>query len=80
MDIPVFMEKPPGVDVGNDTNKQAYVIEVKSLLYGLKQSSSNCYDCPKKGLERQDFTESKADPCVFLKKGMIISTYADDRI
>ena len=58
------MEIPPGVDVGNDSNKRAYVIELQSLLYGLNQSSANWYDCPKKGLERRGFTESKADPCV----------------
>ena len=80
LDVPVFMEIPPGVDVGNDTNKRAYVIELKSSLYGLKQSSANWYDCLKKGLERRGFSESKADPCVFLKKGMIILTYVDDCI
>ena len=80
LDVPVFMEIPPGIDVGNDTNKRAYVIELKSSLYGLKQSSANWYDCLKKGLERRGFTESKADPCVFLKKGMIILTYVDDCI
>ena len=41
LDVPVFMEIPPGVDVGNDTNKRAYVIELNSSLYGLKQSSAN---------------------------------------
>ena len=74
------MEIPPRVDVGNDTNKQAYVIQLKSLLYGLKQSSNNWYDCPKKGLERQGFTEFKADPCVFLKEGMVILTYVNNCI
>ena len=45
-----------------------------------KQSSANWYDCLKKGLERRGFRESKADPCVFMKKGMIILTYVDDFI
>ena len=38
------------------------------------------YNCLKKGLERRGFTKSKADPCVFIKKGMIILTYVDDCI
>ena len=51
------------------------MISLKSSLYGFKQSSSNWYDCLKKGLERRGFCESKADPFVFMKKGMIILTY-----
>ena len=56
------------------------MISLKSSLYGIKKSSSNCYDCLKKGLERHGFCESKADPCVFMKKCMIILTYVDDCI
>ncbi len=80
LDVPVFMEIPPGIDVCDGANKRAYVIELKSSLYGLKQASANWYDCLKKGLERRGFKESKADPCVFIKKGMIILTYVDDCI
>lgn len=80
LDVPVFMEIPPGIAIGGGINKRAYVIELKSSLYGLKQSSANWYDCLKKGLERRGFVESKADPCVFMKKGMIILTYVDDCI
>ena len=58
--------------------KDEYFISLKSSLYGLKQSSANWYDCLKKGLERRGFRGSKADPCVFMKKGMIILTYVDD--
>ena len=56
------------------------MISLKSSLYGLKQSSANWCDCLKKGLERRGFRESKADPCVFMKKGMIILTYVYDCI
>jgi hypothetical protein len=80
LDVPVFMKLPPGIDVGKDAQKDAYVISLKSSLYGLKQSSANWYECLKKGLERRGFTESKSDPCVFLKKDMIILTYVDDCI
>ena len=56
------------------------MISLKSSLYGLKQSSANWYDCLKKGLDLRGFRESKADPCVFMNKGMIILTYLDDCI
>ena len=56
------------------------MISLKSSLYWLKQSSANWYEYLKKGLERGGFRESKADPCVFMKKGMIILTYVDDCI
>ena len=38
LDVPAFMEIPPGVDVGSIINKLVYVIELKSSLYGLKQA------------------------------------------
>ena len=56
------------------------MISLKSFIYGLKQSSANWYDFLKKGLERHGFCDSKADPCVFMEKGMIILTYVDDCI
>ena len=61
-------------------NKQVYVIELKSILYGLKQASANWYDCLKTGIERCGFKESQTDSCVFIKKGMVILCYVDDCI
>ena len=47
----------------------------------MKQSSANWYAYLKEGLERRGFKEeSKADPCVFIKKSMIVLTYVDDCI
>ena len=79
MDVPVYMKLPTGIDVANG-NKDEYLISLKSSLYGLKQSSANWYDFLKKGFEMRGFTGYKADPCVFMKKGMIIFTYVDDCI
>ena len=76
LDVPVYMKIPPGVDIANGS-KDEYLISLKSSLYGLKQSSANWYDCLKKGIERRGFRDSKANPCVFMKKGMIIFTYVD---
>ena len=79
LDVPVYMKIPPGIDIENG-NKFEYLISFKSSLYGLKQSRANWYDCLKKGLELRGLRDSKADPCVFMKKGMIILTYVDDCI
>ena len=79
LDVPVYIKIPTGIDIENGS-KDEYLISLKSSLYGLKQSSANWYDCLKKGLERRGFRESKADTCVFMKKGMIILTYEDDCI
>ena len=79
LDVPVYMKIPPGINNENGS-KDEYLISLKSSHYGLKQSSANWYDCLKKGLERRGFRESKADPCVFMNKGMIIMTYVDDCI
>ena len=73
------MKIPPGINIENGS-KDEYLISLKYSLYGLKQSSANLYDYLEKGLERRGFRESKADPCVFMKKGMIILTYLDDCI
>ena len=75
----MYTKIPPGIDIENGSNDE-YLISLKSSLYGLKQSIDNWYDCLKKWLERCGFRESKADPCVFMKKGMIILTYVDDCI
>ena len=80
LDVTVYMELPAGIDLGHGIQKRAYVLELKKSLYGLKKASSNWYECLKKGLERRGFKESLADPCVFLKKGMIILVYVDDCI
>ena len=80
LDVPVFMELPPGMDLGPGVPRRAYVLELKKSLYGLKQASANWYDCLKKGLEQRGFKESLSDPCVFMKKDMFILVYVDDCI
>eukprot|EP00804_Cyclotella_cryptica_P006343 CCRYP_010172-RB/>CCRYP_010172-RB protein AED:0.32 eAED:0.32 QI:0/-1/0/1/-1/0/1/0/373 len=74
------MEIPIGVSVdGIHQNKKNVLRQLKSL-YGLKQASSNWYACSKQGLEDHGFKESQSDPCVFIRKDMIILVYVDDCI
>ena len=79
LDVPVYTKIPSGINIANGS-KDEYLISLKVSIYGIKQSSANWYDCLKKGLERRGFHNSKADPCVFMKKGIIILTYFDDCI
>jgi hypothetical protein len=78
LDTPVFMEIPVGVSVDGIHQNKAYVLRLRKSLYGLKQASSNWYSYLKKGLEDRGFKESQSDPCVFIRKDMIILVYVDD--
>jgi hypothetical protein len=62
-----------------DSDKQ-YILKLHQNLYGLKQGSYNWYKKLKQGPENRGFTPSAIDPCLFLKKGMIVLTYVDDCI
>ena len=52
LDAPVYMKIPPGIDIENGS-KNEYLISLKSLLYGLKESSANWYDFLKKSFVSQ---------------------------
>ena len=81
LEIPVYMEIPVGMTIGNDPDaRKQYVLKLKKSLYGLKNASANWHQFLKKGLELRGFTESKADCCVFIKTDMIVLVYVDDCI
>ena len=67
LDVPVYMEIPMGMELPNSEYKREYVLLLKKNLYGLKQASANWYDMLKTALQLRDFTESLADPCVFIQ-------------
>ena len=81
LDVDIWMELPRGMVPGHDEkNKHLYVLKLKKNLYGLKQASYNWFDKLKVGLMDRDFKPSRIDPCIYLKKGMIVLTYVDDCI
>jgi hypothetical protein len=80
LDTPIYMEIPVGVSVNGIHQNKKYVLCLLKSLYGLKQASSNWYACLKQGLEDSGFKESQSDPCVFMRKDMIILVYVDDCI
>ena len=74
------MELPAGIDFGPGIERRSYCFLLRKSLYGLKNAFKNWYDCLKKGLEHRGFKESVSDPCVFMKKGMIVLFYIDECI
>jgi len=68
LDVPVYMELPIGLEVtGRPGEGRTHVLRLRRSLYGLKQASANWYEKLKAGLELRGFSESVADPCVFIK-------------
>jgi len=82
LDVDIWMElpigfQPEGVDPSQTSN---YLLKLNVSLYGLKQASFNWFEKLKKGLMDREFVPSAIDPCLYLKKGMIVLTYVDDCI
>ena len=67
LDIPVYMELPLGMEIPGAAYKRQYVLHLKKNLYGLKQAANSWYDMLTEGLNLRGFSESVADPCVFMK-------------
>ena len=67
LDVPVCMELPLGMEIPGAAYKRQHVLLLKKNLYGLKQAANSWYDMLKKGLKLRGFSESVADPCIFIK-------------
>ena len=81
MDIWIYL--PAGFQVDGQTEEDSErrkILKLNKSLYGLKQASYNWYEKLKKGLEDRGFKPSSIDPCLYLKKGMIVLTYVDNCI
>ena len=83
LDVDIWMYLPAGFQVDGQTEDDSdrrYLLKLNKSLYGLKQASFNWYEKLKTGLIDRGFEPSKIDPCLYLKKGMIVLTYVDDCI
>ena len=70
----IYMECPNGLD-----HKPGEVLRLKKSIYGLVQAARQFYKRWKEVLNNIGFKESKADPCLFTKKGPVyLGTYVDD--
>eukprot|EP00957_Ditylum_brightwellii_P091571 6972353-Ditylum_brightwellii.AAC.1 len=79
LDVNVFMGLPVSMTVdGGDTYK--YVLRLNKSIYGLKQSSLNWVELLSGALQKKgrDFKPSQVDPCLFIRKDIVVPTYVDD--
>jgi len=58
--------------------KSNHVLKLKRCLYGLRQSPKNFYEHLKERLESIGFVQSKCDPCLFIRDGVLCLVYVDD--
>ena len=65
---------------GKDSESRAYVLKLKKCLYGLKQVSLNWFKKLNQGLMDQVFTPLDINPCLYLKKNMVLLTNVNDCI
>jgi hypothetical protein len=63
---------------GFEHKKEKWAPKLKHNLYGLVQVSRNWFLKLSAIYERLGFKQSKSDPCLFLRKDMIIVLYTDD--
>lgn len=79
LDIPVFMEQPPGFI---DQTKSNYVCRLRRSLYGLRQAPRQWYSKLVHNLTLLGFTSSNADSSLFIfRKGehvIFLLVYVDD--
>ncbi len=77
LDVDVYMELPLGC-VGPNGNRKSHVLKLNKSLYGLKQASHNWFNHLGKALTRLGYIQSKIDPCVWYKDGIVLLQYVDD--
>jgi Reverse transcriptase (RNA-dependent DNA polymerase) len=55
-------------------------VRIKKALYGLKEAPKEWFETFKKFMLDQGFHQSPVEPCIFFKKGIIVSLYVDDTL
>ena len=67
LDVPIFMELPPGIEP-KDRDCGEYVFKLKKFLYRLRQESLYWFEKRKTALTDRGYVSSKVDPCLFYLK------------
>jgi hypothetical protein len=80
LDVNIWMYLLIGFQVDTVNESKCYILKLNKSPYGLKQASLNWFKKLKQGLIDCGFHPSAINPCLYLKKGMIIITYIDDCI
>jgi hypothetical protein len=74
IDTNVYIEMP------RMFSTQGKVWKLRKSIYGLKQSPRNHFLHMKQKLEKLGFTQSNADPCLFISTTVICLVYVDDAL
>jgi len=88
VDCEVYMHIPAQFIVHNNTlefssaptpgNSEVYVLLISKNLYGLRQAGNNWFDKLRDSLLSRGFSQSSIDPCLFIRKDIILIVYVDD--
>lgn len=69
----IYAKCPPGLRYGSGNT-----IKILKALYGLKQSGREWFGQLVNWLVKCGFAQAKFDPCVFIKKEIVLAVYVDD--
>ena len=84
IDCELYMEQPEGFEEHGE-NGEKLICKLNKSLYGLKQSGRNWNNLLHEYLQKEGFTQSQADPCVYVrmidsKRCVIVIVWVDDII
>jgi hypothetical protein len=74
----VYLELPKGVHIGNPNKLKKPCLKLLKSIYGLKQSSRVFWLTFRDHMLSEGFKQCSADPCCFVKDGIVCSIHVDD--
>ena len=75
---PLYMNIPKGYKTPKDDNNRPMVLKLIRNIYGQKQGPKVWGDFLHQGLTKASFEQSKVDPCLYYREGLIFLVYIDD--
>ena len=75
---PLYMSIPKGYKTPKDENNNPMVLKLIRNIYGQKQGPKVWGDFLHQGLIKASFEQSKVDPCLYYREGLIFLVYIDD--
>ena len=75
---PLYMNIPKGYKTPKDNNNRPMVLKLIRNIYGQKQGPKVWGDFLHQELTKASFEQSKVDPCLYYRIGLIFLVYIDD--